>query len=199
MNETEKKQTAVLEDDAIVELYWQRSERAIEETDRKYHRHLFSLAYNILHDNMDCEECLNDTYLGTWNAIPPSRPKWLSAFVSKIMRNLALKKYRHECAGKRIPSEMTVALDEINGCLPATPSEEEAYHVRRVSEILNEYLRSLDDRQEFVFVCRYYCSDSVARIAQLLDMSHSTVFRDLTDIREGLKNRLKEAGYDYEK
>lgn len=189
------KETTILSDEQIVELYWNRDEKAIEMTDRKYHRYLYSLAYNVLHDDMDCEECLNDTYLGTWNKIPPSRPKWFQAFVAKITRNLALKKYRDERIERRIPSELTVSLDEFNECLAYEPSAEEDYHTRRVSEILTNYLRTLTDRQEYVFVCRYYCSDSVANIAEMLAISTSTVFRDLGEIRDGLKKALEEAGY----
>ena len=196
MNKNDEKTSfSLLPDEQIVEMYWNRNEKAIEETDRKYHRYLYSLAYNVLHDDMDCEECLNDTYLGTWNKIPPSRPKWFQAFVAKIARNLALKKYRDERAQKRVPSEMTVSLDEFNECLAYMPSAEEEYHTRRVSEILTNYLGTLTDRQEYIFICRYYCSDSVQNIADMLTISASTVFRDLGEIRDGLKKALEEAGY----
>ena len=185
----------VLPDEAIVEMYWARNEQAIEETDLKYRRFLYSIAQNILHDRMDCEECLNDTYLGAWNSIPPSRPKLLGAFVGRIARNLSLKKYRDARADKRIPSELTVSLDEIGDCFGPSASAAEERELVQISEILNTYVKSLSDRQEFVFVCRYYCSDSVSRIAKMLSISESTVFRDLGEIREGLKKQLKEAGY----
>ena len=196
MNKNDEKTSfPLLPDEQIVEMYWNRDEKAIEETDRKYHRYLYSLAYNVLHDDMDCEECLNDTYLGTWNKIPPSRPTWFQAFVAKIARNLALKKYRDERAQKRVPSEMTVSLDEFNECLAYMPSAEEEYHTHRISEILTNYLSTLTDRQEYIFICRYYCSDSVQAIADMLAISVSTVFRDLGEIRDGLKKALEEAGY----
>ena len=95
-----------LSDEDIVELYWQRQERAIKETDSKYGNYLHTIAYNIVHDNLDCEECLNDTYMGTWERIPPARPSVFKVFLAKIMRNIALDRFRKNSASKRIPSEI---------------------------------------------------------------------------------------------
>ena len=101
-----------LDDKKIVELYWQRDERAIEETDAKYRKYLLSVSYNILHDTLDCEECLNDTYIGAWNAMPPSKPEILRAFLVTIMRRIAVNRYHSNRKKSNIPSEMTVALSE---------------------------------------------------------------------------------------
>lgn len=98
-----EKDGGYLKDEQIIELYWAREERAISETDRKYRKYLYTVAYNILHSDPDCEECLNDTYLGTWNAIPPHRPNFFQAFLSKIMRNTAVVHYKKNHTQSRIP------------------------------------------------------------------------------------------------
>lgn len=184
-----------LSDETIIELYWARDEKAITETDRKYKKYLLTIAYNILRDDLDSEECLNDTYLGTWNTIPPQRPSVFQAFISKIMRNTAIVRYKKNRADKRIPSEMSVSLCEIANALPPVPSAEEDYIASQISRVISDYLRSLSERQAFIFICRYYCCDRISDIAQLLHVGESTVFRELTKIRSGLKERLVEGGY----
>ena len=191
----EKNTRSPMEDKDIVELYWQREEKAIDETDYKYRRYLYTIAYNVLFDNLDCEECLNDTYLGTWNSIPPAKPTLLQSFLSKIMRNIALDRYRKNTAQKRIPSELTMSLEELDAYMPSADSVEEEYLVKEVSRLLNGYLHGLDERSEFVFICRYYCADRISTIANLLNVSENTVFRDLTSIREGLRELLKKEGF----
>ena len=113
--ELQSKQTAKvpMDDEKIVELYWERNEKAIEETDFKYKKYLFSIAYNVVHDRLDCEECLNDTYLGVWNAIPPTKPSVLKAFLTTITRRIAIKRYHSNLKQNVIPSEMTVSLSEL--------------------------------------------------------------------------------------
>lgn len=197
MNEQKDRVKQILSDDTIVNLYWDRNERAIEATDDKYGKYLYKIAQNILHNHLDSEECLNDTYLGTWNTIPPARPNAFSVFVGKIARNIAVTRFRKNSAQKRVQSEMTVSLDELD-CIVMTPSVEEEYLIGEISKILSEYLRELPDRQEFVFFCRYYCSDYVTDIAKMLNVSSKTVHRDLAKIREDLKERLKKVGYFHE-
>ena len=102
-----------MDDEEIVELYWNRNERAIEETDFKYKKYLFSIAYNIVHDKLDSEECLNDTYLGAWKAIPPTKPNVLIAFLTTITRRIAIKRYHSNLKQCKIPSEMTLSLSEL--------------------------------------------------------------------------------------
>ncbi len=188
----------LLSDNDIIELYWQREERAIKETDRKYGNYLHTIAYNIIHDNLDCEECLNDTYVGTWERIPPARPNAFKVFLAKIMRNIALDRFRKNRASKRIPSELVVSLEELDECIPSDISVEEKYFIKELGKLLNTYIRSLSAREEFIFVCRYYYSDSMAHIAKLLDMSEKTVSRDLSQIRNGLRELLGKEGYKYE-
>lgn len=189
---TDKK---ILPDEEIISLYWNRNESAIDATDVKYGKYLYTIAYNILNDNMDSEECLNDTYLGTWNAIPPQRPTLFQAFLSKIMRNTALGRVRKATSAKRIPSELILSLEELDECIQLEPGEDEKYYVNRLSELFNSYLETLSDRQLFVFICRYYYSDSVARIADMLKLSKNTIFRDLAAIRSSLREYLEREGY----
>lgn len=185
-----------LTDERIIELYWSREEQAIRETDRKYGRMLFTVAYNILSDRLDCEECLNDTYLGTWNQIPPKRPNVLRSFLTRITRNVAVGKFREKSAEKRIPSEFIVSLDELNDCIACPSSDvDRAVVLGEMIRILNEYLRTLSPREEFVFVCRYYYADSVSHIARMLGLNESTVYRELASVRRGLMEAMKREGY----
>ena len=189
-NENER----ILPDEKIISLYWERQEKAIAATDVKYGKYLYTIAKNILNDDLDSEECLNDTYLGTWNAIPPQRPKFFQAFLSKITRNIALGRIRKATAEKRIPSEMTHSLEELDECVLVEPGEDEKYYVNRLSELFNQYLETLSDRQLFIFVCRYYYSDSVISIAEMLKLSKNTILRDLAKIRQGLRDFLEKEG-----
>ena len=197
-NDTTKESTKVLDDNDIIELYWCRDEDAITKTDQKYGKYLYTIAYNIVHDNMDCEECLNDTYLATWNKIPPTRPKLLKLFLSKISRDLAVDKYRKMSADKRVSSELTVSLEELDDCMQFSESAENEFVVRQIGCVLNNYLRTLDKRKVCVFICRYYYADSIAGIAKMFGTSERTILRDLASIRAGLKERLAEMGYQYE-
>ena len=185
----------LLDDERIVALYWQREEKAITETDRKYGKYLYTIAYNILHNDPDSEECLNDTYLGTWNVIPPAKPTLFQVFLSKIMRNTAVVRYKKNHAKSRVPSEMTVSLDELDGCIPYAPSVDEDYDVYRLSRLLSDYLRKMPEKRAFIFICRYYCADRIFDIANMLKVSESTVYRELDEIKKGLREILIKEGY----
>jgi len=191
-------QKALLSDQEIVELYWQREERAITATDDKYGNYLFVIAYNIVHDKMDCEECLNDTYLGTWNSIPPARPKAFQAFISKIMRCAAINKFKARSADRRIPSEMTIALEEMDEFISSNDSIEEERCTEALGKAISEYLDTLDDNSATMFICRYYYADKVDDIARMMKVHRSTVFRGLADMRQGLKEKLIKEGLWYE-
>ena len=193
--ETKPRGFDTLSDEEIIELYWKRSEEAISETDRKYHKYLYTVAYNILHDDMDCEECLNDTYLGTWNTIPPQRPSVFQAFLTRIMRNTAVVKYKKNTAKKRNPSQLTLSLDELSDTVPYPHSVEEEYLISELSKIINKFIKDLPERQAFIFICRYYCSDSIINIASMLHVSERTIFNELKDIRYALKKILTKEGY----
>lgn len=194
MNQSKSERLSDLHDDAIIELYWNRDEAAITATDDKYGRYLFAIAYNVLHDRMDCEECLDDTYLSTWNQIPPKRPSVFQVFLSRITRNIAIDKYRASTADKRIPSELTVSLSELDDCLPSLDNIERQHHMHEIATVLNSYLRTLSKKTLTIFVCRYYFADSIADIASMLQVNESTVYRTLSRIRKGLKERLMQEG-----
>jgi len=191
---TEKKEN-FLSDEQIIELYWQRNEQGISETDKKYGKYLYTIAYNIVHDRLDSEECLNDTYLGTWNRIPPTRPNIFQLFLSKIMRNVALDKYKKNRAGKRIPSELIVSFGELEECISTDPTLEEELAIKEAILVLNKFLRESKDDDEFMFVCRYYYSDKLADIAKMLGVSEKTVYRSLLRMRNELKLELMKEGY----
>lgn len=198
MNQENNTNQTVLSDEEIIDLYWQRQEQAIKETDLKYGRYLFTIAYNIVHDRLDCEECLNDTYLGTWNAIPPNRPNIFQVFLARIMRNSAVDKYRERTASRRVPSELTDSLSELEAAISYSENISEDVFVKDAIKVLNTYLMELDDKDRFVFVCRYYYADSVPQIAKMTQLSERSVFRILATTREKLKKKLEEAGFKYE-
>ncbi len=187
-----------LSDEEIVELYWERNEKAIDETDKKYGKYLYTIAYNIVHNRMDCEECVNDTYLGTWDRIPPQRPNAFQAFLSRIMRNIAIDRFRKNSANKRVPSEMQVSLDELDECRIPSPSQEELYLLDELAKLLNGFLEELDEQDEFIFVCRYYYSDRINTIAKMLNITEKRVSSRLNAIRSNLKERLEKEGYHIE-
>ena len=189
-----------LSDEEIVELYWERNEKAIDATDKKYGKYLYTIAYNIVHDRLDCEECVNDTYLGTWNQIPPARPNVLQAFLSRIMRNIAIDRFRKNTASRRVPSELTVSLDELDECfLPPPATSDELYLLDEIARILNGYLHELDEQREFIFVCRYYYSDRIPAISELTGIEEKEISRQLSQMRKELRRRLEKEGHFVEK
>ena len=193
--ELQSPENAIMSDEEIVELYWQRDERAIRETDVKYKKFLLSVAYNVLHDTCDCEECLNDTYLGAWNAIPPARPSVLQAFLATVMRRTAIDCYKRRKSQKRIASELTVSLSEVEDFIT---DEDDAYSAEdawALGRIISDYVRSLPDRRMYVFMSRYYTARPIAEIAGLLSCSESTVHKEIALIKRTLKQKLENEGY----
>ena len=195
MDTKELKTQGLPTDDAIVELYWQRDEAAISETDKKYGKYLLVIADNIVHNRLDSEECLNDTYLGTWNRIPPTRPVSLRAFLARIMRNVSVGKFRQNTADKRIPSELITSLNELEGCIAGENSIDRERATRELAELINAALHAMTDREQYVFVCRYYYADKISAIASSLGVSEPTINRTLAKLRRDLKARLDNAGY----
>ena len=195
--ELQSKQTAKIpmDDEKIVELYWERDEKAIEETDFKYKKYLFSIAYNALHDRLDCEECLNDTYLGAWNAIPPSRPHALKAFLTTITRRIAIKRYHSKMRQSVIPSEMTVSLSEIEDFVAGDGDVSANFDAERLGRVISDFVRSLSERKQFIFMSRYYMADPIDTIARDLGLSRSMVNKELAAIRSALKEKLESEGY----
>jgi len=182
-----------MEDQQIVDLYLLRSERAITETDTKYGRLCRKLAMNILSNPQDAEECVNDTYLGAWNAIPPQHPISLCAFLSRIARNLSLKKYEYLSAERRNP-ETAVSLSEMEDCVSGSDMVEEEAENGRTEKAISDFLRVLDDESRNVFLRRYWYFDSIAAIAQRFHISESKAASMLFRIRKKLKAHLQKEG-----
>lgn len=184
-----------LPDEVIVTLYWNRDETAIEETDFKYKNYLFSVIRNLLADPMDCEECLNDTYLGAWNAIPPTKPAVLKAFLTTVARRAAIKRYHKARKKTAIPSELTVSLSELEDFLSDGGEAESDLDAAALGKVISEFLYSLDKRKRYIFMSRYYVAVSIEKIARELKVSRSTVNKELAAIRKSLKAKLESEGY----
>lgn len=189
-----KAQKTIVADEQIVELYWQRNEVAITLTDEKYGQFLYRIAYNILHDRLDCEECQNDTYHGIWNSIPPNRPDVFSVFISKIMRNIAGMKFRERTRKKMIPSEMMVCMEDLHDTLHSEDSPENQYFAKEIGRHINNYLGGLTDRQRYIFIGRFYMGDKLEVIANKLNVNVSTVHREIEKIKQSLKIYLEGNG-----
>ena len=181
-------------DEQIIDMYWNRSEQAIQETDYKYGKYLFTIAYNILYDSMDCEECKNDTYLRVWNAIPPTRPLVFQAFLTTIMRNTAIDHYKEKTSKKRIPSELLLSMEDMNETLHGNQPMEEIYEAEEVGRYISIFVQGLSERQQYIFMGRYYMADPVEDLAEDLGVSIQTVYRELDKIKKGLKKHLEKNG-----
>lgn len=180
-----------MEDKMIVNLYWERSESAIIETQIKYDRYLKSIAQNILISNEDAEECVNDTYLKTWNSIPQARPESLKAFIGKIARNTALDRYDCLSAQKRVGVSTEMALHELEECIPSGESVCDDYALRSA---INGFLASLPKRTRIVFLQRYWYLCKISEIAINVRMSESNVKVLLLRTREKFKAFLEREG-----
>ena len=183
-----------MEDVAIVELYWQRQERAIAETKTKYDAYCNTIAWRILNDAHDAEECVNDTYLGAWNAMPPHRPTSLRTFLGKITRNLSLKRWRARSAAKRGAGEVALSLDELEECVPTADSAQEYLEAAELARMLDTFLGGLSADDRRMFVCRYWYFDSVAEISERFGFSLSKVKMSLKRTRDKLANYLEQEG-----
>ena len=181
-------------DEQIVSLYWERNEDAIRETKHKYSRYLVSVAQNILGNNEDAEECENSTYLAAWNSIPPHRPKMLSTYLGKIIRNLALKAMRAQKADKRGGGEARLSFDELSECIPASFSMDDSITDDQLANILSAFLRTLPDADRRLFICRYFHCDSIATLSQTFGMKESRVKMTLMRTRQKLATYLVEKG-----
>lgn len=189
------KTNSPLGDEEIVALYWQRSERAITETDYKYRPFLLMLANNIVHDPLDSEECLNDTYISAWNAIPPARPVFLKAFLSTIMRRIAINRYRANSCQKRVASEFSVSLSELEAFTASDSDVNSEIETAALAKAISRFVRALSERQAYIFISRYYFAQPIAKISHDLGCSDSTVKRELAAIKNRLKTHLESEGY----
>ena len=183
-----------MEDREIVELYWQRSESAIAETESKYGTYCRYIARNILLDREDSEECVNDAYLGVWNSIPTKRPQVLKSYIGRITRNIALNRFSRLSAAKRNFGQVPLALDELEDCVPARDGSDRLVDDLSLAELLNHFLSTLPVGQRKIFVCRYWYLSPVKEIAADLDISESNVKMSLLRSRDKLKLLLEKEG-----
>ena len=184
-----------MEDSKIVELYWQKNENAIKETNSKYGAYCFSIANNILHNKEDSEECVNDTWLNAWNAMPPQKPTKLQMFLAKITRNLSFNRFNARSAEKRGGGEIVLVLDELAECLASESDVISEYEAKELGQCIRRFVRSLPERDGNVFVRRYFFTEPVAQIAKRYGLTENNVMVILSRTRTKLKNNLIKEGF----
>ena len=183
-----------MKDSEIIKLFFQRNSMAISETQSKYGCTCGRIAYNILHNHEDSEECVNDVWLKTWDSIPPNRPQSLATYLGKITRNISINKYKMKYAGKRAEGEFAVSLDELDECVPGGETMDMEEQARLIGKSISEFLHTQKELARKVFVCRYFYCDSVSEIAERFDISESHVKSLLFRTRSKLKTHLEREG-----
>lgn len=183
-----------MEDLEIVELYWNRNEEAIKETSKKYGNYCYSISYNILNNNEDAQECVNDTYLSAWNAIPPHHPNFLSTFLGKITRRISINKCREKNALKRGGGEVVLSFDELEDCIGTNDYAKEELAAEELAKTINTFLSTLKEDERKVFVCRYFYFESIDDIAVRFMFTQSKVKMMLKRTRDKLKDYLVKEG-----
>lgn len=182
-----------MEDSRIIELFWERAEDAISETDLKYGKYCYAIAYNILHSDPDSEECVNDTYLRAWETMPPQKPNALSAYLGRITRNLALNRLSYKAREKRAEGYVAV-LDEVGEMLPDASTMPEGADDVALREAINSFLRSLDANTRIIFVRRYWYDSEIAEIATDYSIPVGTVKSTLSRTRKRFRDHLEKEG-----
>lgn len=183
-----------MEDAAIIDLYWARDESALWESSQKYGAFCRTIACNILPVREDAEECVNDTWLRAWNAIPPARPSPLRAFLGRITRNLSLDRFRAARAQKRGGGEMEILLEELGHCIPAGGSVEGSFDARQTAAVITRFLEAQPAMQRQIFMRRYWFGDSIEEIARRFAIKSGTVKSGLFRTREKLRQELEREG-----
>ena len=176
-------------DEKIIDMYWQRDPDAIQETDQKYGHIMRNVAYNILFDSLDCEECRNDAYLGIWNVIPPDRPNPLLTFVCKIVRNISIKKYHAKTAIKR-NSAYNVAMSEVANDILFSNNVESEIEAKELAHMIEDFLDTLTVENRVIFMRRYWFSDTYKEIADRVGITEKMVSMRLTRIRKQMREYL---------
>ena len=189
-----RKQQVLLPDEQIIDLYFAREERAITETEKKYGAYLHTVAYNILSNEQDVEECLQDTYLRVWNAVPPERPHVFPAFLVKITRNLSLHRYEMEHRQKRVPVAACLPIEEVQEFLPGEYDPNVELESSSIMAVVNAYLKTTSKRRMYIFISRYFFSFTISQIAERLSCSQTLVRREITIIKTELREKLQKEG-----
>lgn len=182
-------------DEKIIELYFDRNEVAIKETDKKHGKYCFTIANNILRNREDSEESVNDTWMKAWKSIPPTRPVYFNLYLAKIVRNLSFMKYKSKHAQKRGSGEIAVILDELEACLADQSSVESIYIAKELNTMINKFVYSLSERDGNVFIRRYFFADTSKDIAKRYALTENNVRVILNRNRNKLKEKLEKEGY----
>jgi len=183
-----------MDDSQIIDLYWNRDQTAISFTSAKYANYCTTISYNVTKNREDTEECLNDTWVKTWNSIPPTRPDSLKTYVGTICRNLSLNKYKERHAQKRGGGQVELALDELSEIVSNLAEAENDENSEKIREVLNNFLAKLKDKERDVFVRRYWHLKSVGEIADEYGLSEANVKQLLFRSRNKLKKELEKSG-----
>ena len=183
-----------MEDTQIVDLFFSRDQQAIQQTDKKYGRLCYQIAWNILSSREDAEESVSDTYLSAWNSIPPTRPVLLAAFLAKITRHISLDRWRKNSAGKRGGGEAAIALEELEECISGGSDPEAQLRAKELRGALNRFLDGLPQRERVLFVSRYWYLRSIKQMAEETGLSESSVKTQLFRTREKLRRFLDKEG-----
>ena len=184
-----------MDDEKIINLYWQRDEKAISVTKEKYGKFCYTIAYRILHNHEDAEECENDTYLDAWNSIPPQKPSVLSAFLGTITRRKSIDKWRKKNADKRGGGEYEISIYELENSIPDEKTFDEQLEVEELAKIISLFLRGLSPIERNVFVRRYWYFDSIKEICERYDFGQSKVKTMLLRTRQKLIFYLETEGF----
>ena len=183
-----------MEDEQIVELYLLREEAAITASAERYGGYCHSIANRILHSRDDADECVNDTWLRAWNAIPPQRPRKLNLFLGRITRNLSFDKYLADRAQKRGGGEIALVLEELDECVPSSSSAEQPVLDQELSRSINQFLHTLPEQACSIFLCRYWYSKPLKEIAAQFNLKENNVKASLHRSRTKLKDYLEKEG-----
>ncbi|MBQ2735685.1 MAG: RNA polymerase sigma factor [Clostridia bacterium] len=181
-----------MDDRNIVALFFDRNEDAVAETQKKYASYCYSIAYGVLKNREDAEECVNDTYLVAWNSIPPQAPRNLSAFLGKITRNLSLKRVRSQTAQKRGGGAVLLTLEELSECIPDHQTPQRELQQKELANLLDAFLRTLDEEERNIFLRRYWYFDSISDIAKRFGYGESKIKTLLHRTRKKLYKKLKQ-------
>ncbi len=184
-----------MEDKKIIDLYFDRNELAIQETANKYGNYCFSVAYNILFNREDSEECVSDTWRTTWNLIPPNRPNKLQYYLAKITRGIALNMFRKLTADKRGGLETEIVYEELENVLASSNDPQKEFAKSELVKFLNIFLKKLPERERNIFVRRYFYMESIKKIALRYSLSENNVSVILNRVKNTLKEKLIEEGY----
>lgn len=188
-----------MKDDKIIALFFQRDEQAISEVQKHYGAGCYGIAKKFLDLPEDCEECVNETWVRAWSAIPPLRPKNLKVYLFSITRNLAFNRLRYRKAERRQGNETAAVLEELDNCIASVESPEDTVIAKELKQVLNEFLDLLPMRDRDIFLRRYFFADSIKEISQRYSLREGNVAVILNRVRKKLKQHLIKEGYIYDK